>query len=107
MIGGLPDVGSPYLFPAPRLKDRPYAGMKRYYRGLFSDAGLPGVTPHILRHSFASAAADMGFADSTIGACLGHAGRGITSRYTHILDRVLIEATNRIAAEIDKLMGFG
>jgi integrase len=106
VIDGLPQLGSTYLFPAPRLADRPYAGMKRYYRTLFAEAGLAGVTPHILRHGFASVGADLGFTDSTIGACLGHAGRGTTSRYTHILDRVLVEAANTIAEEIDRLMGF-
>ncbi|MEO6012877.1 MAG: site-specific integrase [Devosia sp.] len=106
VIQGLPGSASPYLFPAPRLAGRPYSGLKRYYRGLFADAGLQGVTPHTLRHSFASVAADLGFADSTIGACLGHSGRGVTSRYTHVLDKVLVEAANTIAAEINRLMGF-
>ena len=106
VIKGLPEHGSTHLFPAPRLSDRPYAGMKRYYRMLFGEAGLPDVTPHILRHSFASVGADLGFADSTIGACLGHAGRGVTSRYTHVLDRVLIQAADKISAEINRLLGF-
>ncbi|MBS1166443.1 MAG: integrase [Proteobacteria bacterium] len=99
-----PREGHPYVFPAERLKDRPFAGMKRAYRKLFADAGLAGVTPHVLRHSFASVGADLGFTDSTIGAMLGHAGIGITSRYTHRLDSVLIGAADKVAGEIARQM---
>ncbi|MBX3583677.1 MAG: site-specific integrase [Rhizobiaceae bacterium] len=93
-----------YVFPAPRLDDLPYAGVKRSYRGLFKAAGLDDVTPHVLRHSFASVGADLGFTDSTIGACLGHGGLGITSRYTHRLDAVLVAAADKIAGEVEKQM---
>jgi len=97
--------GNPYVFPAARLDELPYAGVKRSYRGLFKAAGLDDVTPHVLRHSFASVGADLGFTDSTIGACLGHGGQGITSRYTHRLDSVLIAAADKIAAEIARQVG--
>ncbi|CAI2936275.1 MULTISPECIES: tyrosine-type recombinase/integrase [Aminobacter] len=95
---------NPYVFPAATLDGRPYAGIKRFYRGLFKAAGLEGITPHVLRHSFASVGADLGFTDSTVGSCLGHSGSGITSRYTHRLDSVLIAAADKIAAEIERQM---
>ena len=99
-----PKEGHPYVFPAERLQGRPFAGMKRAYRKLFADAGLAGITPHVLRHSFASVGADLGFTDSTIGAMLGHAGSGITSRYTHRLDSVLVAAADKVAGEIARQM---
>lgn len=95
-----------YLFPAARLENLPYAGFRRFHLGLFEHAGLTGVTPHVLRHSFASVGADLGFTDSTIGACLGHSGGGITSRYTHRLDAVLVAAADKISQEIKRQMGF-
>ena len=94
-----------FVFPSDRLEDRPYAGLKRFYRGIFKSAGFDDVTPHVLRHSFASVGADLGFSDSTIGAMLGHTGSGITSRYTHRLDSVLIAAADKIAGEVEKQMG--
>ncbi|MDM8346048.1 tyrosine-type recombinase/integrase [Pseudochrobactrum sp. sp1633] len=94
-----------FVFPSDRLEDRAYAGIKRYYRGIFKSAGFYDVTPHVLRHSFASVGADLGFSDSTIGAMLGHSGSGITSRYTHRLDSVLIAAADKIAEEIERQMG--
>lgn len=63
-------------------------------------AGLAGVSAHTLRHSFASMAGDLGYSDSTIGAMLGHAGHGVTSRYIHHLDAVLIAAADRVAMQI-------
>lgn len=96
--------GNPFVFPAVTLDKRPYAGIKRFYRDIFKSAGLTDVTPHVLRHSFASVGADIGFSDSTIGAILGHSGVGITSRYTHRLDTVLIAAADKIAKEVEKQM---
>jgi integrase len=95
---------NPFVFPAARQLALPYAGVKRSYRGLFLAAGLADVTPHVLRHSFASVGADLGFTDSTIGACLGHGGSGITSRYTHRLDEVLVAAADKIAGEVARQM---
>ena len=69
-----------------------------------SDAGLPGVTLHTLRHSFASVAADLGYAEATIGALLGHASGTVTGRYTHVLDAVLIAAADRVATAVQGYM---
>lgn len=44
------------------------------------------VTPHTLRHTFASIADEFGFSELTICALLGHAPHGITPRYIHIDD---------------------
>jgi integrase len=61
------------------------------------------VTPHTLRHSFASLAADLGHADSTIAGLIGHKQQSITSRYLH-LDKALVSAANIVAAETLRLM---
>ena len=63
----------------------------------------PDVTPHTLRHSFASLAGDLGLADSTIAGLLGHARSSITSRYIH-LDKALIAAAESVATETIRLM---
>jgi site-specific recombinase XerD len=61
------------------------------------------VTPHVLRHSFASLAADLGLADSTIAGLIGHKQQSMTSRYLH-LDKTLVTAADKVAAETLKLM---
>jgi integrase len=63
----------------------------------------PDVTPHTLRHSFASLAGDLGLSDSTIAGLLGHSRQSMTSRYIH-LDKALIAAADVVAAETLRLM---
>ena len=77
-----------------------YGGFRAEWRRIAGLAGLSGVTPHTLRHSFASVAGDLGYSESTIGALLGHAAGTVTGRYTHHLDSVLIAAADKVAAEI-------
>jgi integrase len=65
---------------------------------------LVGVTPHTLRHSYASVAGDLGFTEFTIAALLGHSAGSVTSRYVHHLDSVLISAADRVAAAIQEMI---
>ena len=69
-------------------------------------ARLQGVTPHTLRHTFASVAADLGFTELTIAALLGHAARGVTQRYVHV-DEAVRMAADRVAERIDQLLAGG
>jgi len=61
---------------------------------------LRGVTPHTLRHSFASVAAELGLTELTVGALVGHRTGTVTARYVHQLDAVLVAAANRVADHI-------
>ena len=63
------------------------------------------VTPHVLRHSFASLAADLGYSEPTIAALIGHKGQTITSRYVHAADAVLLAAADTVANETANRMG--
>ena len=68
--------------------------------------GFPeGITPHTLRHSFASVAGDLGYSEPTIAALIGHKGRTITSRYVHAADAVLLAAADAVADQIAMRMG--
>ena len=63
------------------------------------------ITPHTLRHSFASLAGDLGYSEPTIGALIGHKGQTITSRYVHTADAVLVAAADAVASKTLSLMG--
>jgi integrase len=63
------------------------------------------VTPHVLRHSFASLASDLGYSEPTIASLIGHAGRSVTSRYVHSADAVLLAAADAVVARTLSLMG--
>jgi site-specific recombinase XerD len=64
------------------------------------------VSPHVLRHSFASLAGDLGRPDHTIARMLGHRQSSITSRYIH-MEKTVIEASNIVANETMRLMQKG
>jgi integrase len=93
------------VFPAPS-GDVPMAGFRRVWvRIVHRIAGLPkDVTPHVLRHSYASLAADLGLADATIRALLGHRGQTITRRYIHSADAALLVAADAVAVRTVELM---
>lgn len=61
------------------------------------------ITPHVLRHSYASLAADLGLSDHSIARLLGHTQSSITSRYIH-MEKSLIEASDLVAEATLKLM---
>lgn len=96
--------GNPYVLVAPRGEKKPYGGLSRAWDGLMERAGLQGVTPHTLRHSFASVAGDLGYSDPTIGAMLGHSSGTVTGRYIHHLDAVLIAAADKVAEAVRVMM---
>ena len=69
-------------------------------------AGLPDdVTLHSLRHSFASLAADLGYGDAAIAGLIGHARGGVTARYTHRSDEVLLKVADEVAQATLEKMG--
>lgn len=77
-----------------------FGGMPKAWLRIAKRAGFTDVTPHTLRHSFASTAGDLGYSESAIAAMLGHAAGSVTSRYIHHLDSVLIAAADKVAEHV-------
>ncbi|WP_267361699.1 MULTISPECIES: site-specific integrase [unclassified Methylobacterium] len=94
-----------YVLPGIR-GGRRYGGHARAIDRYAERSGVV-LTAHLMRHSFGSTAADLGYSDSTIGAMLGHAGHTVTSLYIHHLDEVLIDAADRTAEAVSKAMMTG
>jgi integrase len=95
--------GCPFVLPAVR-SEGAFGGMPGAWKRLAKRAKLADVTPHTLRHSFASMAGDLGFTESTIAAMLGHVAGSVTSRYVHHLDSVLVSAADKVAGTIHGCM---
>ena len=92
-------------FPATRGKGR-MSGFPKVWARVAKLGELPNdLTPHTLRHSFASLAGDLGYSEPTIAALVGHKGRSITSRYVHAADAVLLAAADAVANRTAELMG--
>jgi len=102
LLATLPRGGA-YVLPAMR-DAGPFGGLPHAFRRMARRAGLTDVTPHTLRHSFASVAGDLGYSEPVIGALLGHKAGSVTGRYVHIVDTVLVAAASRVAARIDAEM---
>lgn len=96
-----------WAFPADH-GDGHFVGLPKVLTRVCSKAGLEGVTVHVLRHSFAAVAAEMGYSELTIAGLLGHSVPGVTARYAHVPDAALVAAADRVSARIaDALEGKG
>jgi integrase len=92
-----------FVFPAARGEGH-FVGLPRVLARACRRASLSGVTIHVLRHSFAAAAAEMGFSELTIAGLLGHSVPGVTARYAHIPDRALLAAADQVSARIASVL---
>lgn len=93
------------VFPPTRGEVR-MSGFPKLWARIAALGGLPAdVTPHTLRHSFASLASDLGYSETTIAALVGHQGRSMTSRYVHAADAALLTAADAVADRTAALMG--
>lgn len=95
---------SRYVFPA-RIGDGPMTEIKKSWAAICKAADLGNLRVHDLRHCHASMLAGAGESLPIIGALLGHSQPSTTSRYVHLVDRVAREATERVGAKLDALIG--
>jgi integrase len=81
------------------------SGFKKFFKKIAALGKPPGdVTPHTMRHSFTSLAADLGYSEPVIAAMVGHKGRTMTTRYVHSADAVLLAAADAVADRAAVLM---
>lgn len=92
-----------YVFPGQGI-DNAVGNFPQSWKKLFADTPLWDVTPHVLRHSFASIANDLGFTEITIAALIGHAKGSVTSKYVHTLDSTLIMAADTVSGYVKALL---
>ncbi|MCY3856085.1 MAG: site-specific integrase [Rhodospirillales bacterium] len=101
VIDAIPRYGPdcPFLFPA-RPPTRPIDNINTQWDRIRREAGLSDVRLHDLRHSWASVAATNGVDMVTIAKLLGHALVETTERYTHLSDRSVADAADRVSNRI-------
>ncbi len=98
-------AGCLYVFPASN-GEGPFTAVSDCLARLCRSAGIEGVTPHTLRHTFGSMAGELGFSELTIRAMLGHASQSVTQDYVHIDEAVKL-AVSRTSDEIAKHLETG
>jgi integrase len=95
-----------YVFPAQRSNDatREATGssdLKKALGALFAAAGIDDASPHDMRRTFASVAADEGYDDNTIRALLGQSRKGVTEKhYIRRSPAALVAVADRVASRI-------
>ncbi|AVA14985.1 phage integrase family protein [Sphingomonas sp. S17] len=98
-------VGNPHAFPS-EVGRGAFTAVSACLQRVAKLAGIEGITPHTLRHTFGSVAGDLGFSELTIRAMLGHASQNVTQDYIHI-DEALKLAVRRTSDEIERLLAEG
>jgi integrase len=89
----------PWVFPAERGAGH-FVGLPKALARVCARGGLEGVSVHVLRHTFAAVAAEMGFSELTIAGLLGHTLPSVTARYAHVPDRALALAADAVASRV-------
>ncbi len=86
----------PWLFPA-RKTHLSRVRLHQLIRALGSQAGIPPerISPHVLRHAFATHLLEGGADLRALQTMLGHADIGTTQIYTHVDSKRLIELVNQ------------
>lgn len=93
-----------YVFPAERGKGF-YQGTKKVWPEAIRRADLPGVSPHVLRHTLGSTAASTGEALLMVGSLLGHANTRSTAIYAHVAYDPARLAADRVTAPLAAALG--
>jgi integrase len=89
----------PWLLPNPETRE-PFVDIKRAWDTARTEAGLPGLRIHDLRHSAASFMINAGIDLFAVGRILGHADHQSTMRYSHLANDTLMAAVEAGAANL-------
>jgi integrase len=80
----------------------PVASLAPMWAQLTALAELDNFTLHDWRRTFATVAGDVGISDHMIGGLLGHRVPGVRRRYARRTDEALLDAANKVSAEVSK-----
>ena len=94
-----PTVADDHLFVGQRGEPLKPQGVQQVVAKYARRAGLPEVTPHVLRHTFAKHVLDAGEDLATVQRLLGHERLETTAIYTQPTARDLEEAVRRLEAD--------
>ena len=92
-----------YLF-INRRTGKPYTTIHKAWELLRTEAGLPNLRIHDLRHSAASYMAQAGVSLYVIQQVLSHSDPSTTQRYAHLSTKTLHDAADRTSDVIEKAL---
>lgn len=87
-----------FLFESNRRKKFSPLTIQLMVRKYAKLANIPKkITPHKLRHTFATLALESGISPITIGELLGHSSLNTTMKYTHVTNKLAMDAVKKIS----------
>ena len=108
LIERQPQLGGAHVFPSVRDPDRPCSerALWNFWYLARKRAGIEDVRLHDLRHTHASQAVMKGVPLPVVSKLLGHGQTSMTLRYTHVADREVEAAAERVGCAIARMCGF-
>ena len=104
LIARQPRTGSPYVFPSLKDGSRPRSDELSLWRKVRREAEVEDVRLHDLRHTFASHAVMRGAPLPVVSRLLGHSHDRMALRYTHVGDREVEAAAERVGHAMATLL---
>lgn len=101
-----PKGKNPYVIPGNK-PDRHRASLQAVWERIRTEAKIPGVRIHDLRHTFASFGVNHGQNLAVVGRLLGHSKLTTTQRYAHLADEPVRQATDAIGGELASVLSSG
>lgn len=95
---------SAYVFPSPRGIDRPRSPTLPSWNFVRRHAGIEDVRIHDLRHTFASHAVMSGIPVPVVSRLLGHSNVRMTLRYSHLGQRDIEAAAERVGTALAQIL---
>ena len=92
-----------WVFPSPYRPAEHLAEITEFWQDVRTEAGVPDVRPHDLRHTYASIALMHGETVLTIGRLLGHDHPGTTLKYTNFADAAAREAVDTVSSVLRRV----
>ena len=92
-----------WVFPSPYRAAEHLAEITEFWQDVRTEAGVPDVRPHDLRHTYASIALMHGETVLTIGRLLGHDHPGTTLKYTNFADAAAREAIDTVSSVLRRV----
>ena len=94
-------VNSGYVFSQPNGTAIDPDLITKAFKKMVKEVGMPHLTPHGLRHQYATAAREAGIGMGIISRNMGHASVAITEDiYAHVTSNVMEEAALRIERQL-------
>lgn len=98
------EKGNDFVFPSPVTGGR-LDNIKKGFAKCCALAGISGVTPHTLRHTYGTRLAAAGVDVATIKDLMGHADIKTTMRYVHAIAEHRHAAARRLAEYVEEQSG--